>query len=464
VSIAQVITSVEGTCRPRGRVPDSPTRGGDRVNLLGAPFLVLMTATAVVVPVAAALCWNRWSGPVTWPGRIVSLALVMVVGAAYAGALVNRAFGFYSTVGDLLATSALTYRPPQSFQVAHANGPDEVVVQQADWLRAGQLAAEQGHGELVPVLMVGRRSGLSRHGLVYLPAAWFLDAGVSLPVVEMLHGYPGSPGNFRVQLGIETILDHEISARRMPPAVAVFPNTYERGRASECVDAVRGQADETYLAVDVPNDVQATFGTSPGRSLGLLGYSEGGFCAVNLGLHHPDRVSAAVSLAGYFTAGSDAGTKALYVGKRDALLINSPMWWVRHRSPTAPALLLVSGIDDAAALREDRALARTAHRYAPKLPVIAAVVPHGAHNFATFDRALPAALDFLGQHLPAPLAPLLRLPGDPGLFAPAPSSSSPRPRPRPSFSPAPSTVGTRRPRPSVSARSVAATPRPSATR
>src|SRR5438309_241125 len=167
--------------------------------------------------------------------------------------------------------------------------------------------------------------------VIGLPAAWFLDAGVSLPVVEMLHGYPGSPGNFRVQLGIETILDHEISARRMPPAVAVFPNTYERGRASECVDAVRGQADETYLAVDVPNDVQATFGTSTGRALGLLGYSEGGFCAVNLGLHHPDRVTAAASLAGYFTAGTDTGTKVLYVGQRDALLRNSPLWWVRHR-------------------------------------------------------------------------------------------------------------------------------------
>ena len=407
------------------------------MSLLGTPFLVLMTVVAIAVPAAVALLWSRWPARAAWPARIVGLLLVMVVGAAYAGTLVNRTFGFYSRVGDVLATSALTYRPPQSFQAAHQSGPDEVQVLEPDWVRAGQASAQQGKGEMLRVLLPGRRSGLARHGLVYLPATWFLDPGVSLPVIEMLHGYPGSPGNFRVQLGIEAILDHEIAVRRLPPAVVVFPNTYQQGRASECVDAVRGQRNETYLAVDVPDDVQATFGTSPGRALGLLGYSEGGFCAVNLGLHHPDRVAAAVSLAGYFTAGTDTGTKALYGGQRDALLRNSPQWWVRHRGPTAPALLLVSGGDDRASVAQDRALARTAYRYAPKLPVLAALLPHGAHNFPTFDRALPAALDFLGQHLPGPLAPLLRLPLDPKVLPPSGAK--------------------------VSARSASATPRPSAT-
>lgn len=413
------------------------------MSLLGLPFLLLVVAISTAVLTATALLWNRWPGRVAWPARLLALLLVMVVGAGAAAALVNYQFGFYNTLGDLLGTSALTYRPPQSFQTARGEGADSVVVQQADWFQAGSARAQNGRGLLVPVLMRGRRSGLARHGFVYLPPTWFLDPGVSLPVIEMLHGYPGSPGNFRVQLGIEGILDEEIAARRMPPAVAVFPNTYERGRASECVDAVRGQADETYLAVDVPNDVQATFGTSGGRSLGLIGYSEGGFCAVNLGLHHPDRVSAAVSLAGYFTAGTDRGTKGLYGGRHDALLRNSPLWWVRHRAPTAPALLLVSGAADRQAVRQDRALARTAFGYAPKLPVQAVLVTDGAHNFATFDRAMPAALDFLGLHLPGPLADLQTLPPDPGVQPPPAASPPPRPTPTGSASPR------RQPRPSA---------------
>jgi S-formylglutathione hydrolase FrmB len=417
------------------------------LSLLGAPFLVLMTVIAIVLPALVALLWNRWPRRGAWPARGVSLLLVMVIGAGYAAALVNRTYGFYSTLGDLLATSALTYRPPASFQPAHPGSRDAVEVQQADWLRAGQALAENGHGVLLPVLLAGRRSGLARHGLVYLPSTWFLDPGVSLPVVEMLHGYPGSPGNYRVQLGVKAILDREIAARRMPPAVVVFPNTYQQGRASECVDAVTGERDETYLAVDVPNDVQAAFGTLPGRALGLVGYSEGGFCAVNLGLHHPDRVAAAVSLSGYFTAGTEVGTKRLYGGKRDALLRNSPVWWVRHRAPTAPALLLVSGGDDQAAVAQDRALAWTALRYAPELPVTAALVPRGAHNFATFDRAMPAALDFLGRHLPGPLAPLLTLPVDPKVVArtvPSPVRSHASGSPSPSDVSGPSVVATPR--------------------
>lgn len=398
-------------------------RGTSRLSLLGTPFLIVVTAIALLVAAAVALLWNRWPRRLAWPARIVGLMLVMVVGAAQAGTLINRSFGFYSRVNDLLATSALTYRPPQSFASTPTNGPDAVRVLSANWRTQGQVRAQDGHGTLLSVLMVGRRSGLARHGFVYLPPTWFLDPGVNLPVIEMLHGYPGSPGNFVAQLGIQAILDQEIAARRLPPSVAVFPNTYQGGRASECVNAVKGERNETYLTVDVPNDVQATFGTLGGRSLGLLGYSEGGFCAVNLGLHHPDRVAAAVSLAGYFTAGTDAGTTRLYAGQRDALLRNSPLWWARHRSPTAPALLLISGSDDRTSVTQDRMFARASHRYTPKLPVVAALVPHGAHNFPTFDRALPAALDFLGEHLPGPLAPLRRLPLDRQVLTPAPAAS-----------------------------------------
>lgn len=409
------------------------------MSLLGTPFLVLMTALAVLMPTGVALLWNRWPARLAWPARCLGLLLVMAIGAGQAATLVNRSFGFYSTIDDLLATSALTYRPPQSFATTPRSGPDGVQILDRDWIHAGQDAARQGQGTMLTVLLVGRRSGLARHGFVYLPPTWFLDPGVNLPVIEMLHGFPGSPGNFRVQLGVQSILDAEIAARRMPPSVAVFPNTYQNGRASECVNAVAGEQDETYLAVDVPNDVQATFGTLGGRSLGLLGYSEGGFCAVNLGLHHPDRVAAAASLAGYFKAGSDTGTKALYVGERNALLQNSPVWWARHRSPTAPALLLVSGGDDRVSVAQDRALARTSHRYAPKLPVFAVLVPHGAHNFPTFDRALPASLDFLGEHLPGPLAPLLRLPLDRQVLASAPTFAPRQPILRHKSRPAPAT-------------------------
>lgn len=171
------------------------------------------------------------------------------------------------------------------------------------------------------------------------------QCGVRFDVVEMFHGTPSGPGNVTDELHIAQLLDTEIAAGRIPPVIAALPTTYEH-QSSECVDAVRGERDETFLAVDVPADVEARFPVVPGRSFAAFGYSTGGFCAVNLALHPPDRYAAAASLSGYFTAGTAPGTSRLHPGNRTALLRNSPLWWVSHRPATAPPLYLFASIGD----------------------------------------------------------------------------------------------------------------------
>ena len=386
------------------------------MSLLGLPFMLIVAGVALVVVAACALLWNRWARPLAWPMRLLSLALVMLSGAVLAGVVVNRSFSFYSTVDDLLASGARTYQPPGAEDPALAAG---VTVLTPNWKLAGRAAAAAGRGTVLQVRISGQRSRIQRAGLVYLPAAWFLDRARSLPVIEFLHGYPGRPGDLLGQIALPSVLDAEIAAVRIPPVVGIVPLLYQ-GRASECVDAVGGQRNETYLAVDVPAAVQHSFHTLPGRTLGLLGYSEGGFCAANLGLHHPDRVAAAVSLSGYFTAGTDPHTKDLYRGVRGARQRNSPLWWVQHRAPTAPAMLLFASAGDRDSVLQDRELARAAARDAPRLPLQVTLDPSGGHNFGTWQRAMPAALDFLGRLLPAPLAPPLRLPSDPQIRQTAP--------------------------------------------
>lgn len=378
------------------------------MSLLGLPFLLLVVAVAVVVAGGVALLWNRWPRPLAWPARVAGLALVMAVGAAVAGTVVNRSFAFYSTVDDLLAAPARTYQPPA---VGDASVPPDVQVLTPHWEAQGRRRAARGQGTLLDVRIPGARSGLDRDGLLYLPAAWF-SGGRSLPVVELLHGQPGGPSGYGKQLHIAHVLDEEIAAQRMPPVLAVVPRTYE-GRTSECVDGADGERDETYLAVDVPAAIERGFRGLPGRTLGMLGYSEGGFCAANLGLHHPDRVAAAVSLSGYFTAGTETHARALYRGVRGSLQRNSPLWWVQHRAPTAPALLLVASAGDPDSVAQDRSLRAAAGRYAPHLPLELALLPTGGHNFGTWSVALPAGLDFLGRHLPMPLARPVPLPPDP---------------------------------------------------
>ena len=378
------------------------------MNLLGLPFLLLLCTAGLALIVAVALMWSRWQRRWAFPGRAVSLLLVMLFGAVLGITLLNRSFGFYSSLDDLLAISAQSYQPPPSFGVAR--NQTRLVILTRNWRQQAGRQAKAGHGLVLTVTFGGPRSGITRSGLLYLPAAYSASpSNVALPVVELFYGYPGQPRNFTDKLSIARVLDTEIAARRMPPVIAAIPTIYRR-RASECVDAVRGERDETYLAVDVPADVEAAFRVLPGRAFAAAGFSGGGFCAVNLGLHHPDRFSAAASLSGYFTAGTDLGTGRLYRGSRGARQRNSPLWWVSHRRPTGPALFLMASAGDRSSRRGIVQLRAAARRHARTLPIVATLLPSGGHNYGTWGQALPAALDFLGHHLPMPLAPPIRLP------------------------------------------------------
>jgi len=381
------------------------------VSLLGLPFLIVLCGCSLGVLAGVWLAWNRWPRRLGVPGRAVSLVAVMVVGVVLAGALVNRSFGFYVSVSDLLGDPVRAYEPPSSFGVPA--GRARLTVLTPNWQRRAEVAAGNDQGTVLEVVLGGARSRITRRALLYVPAAYTAGrSDIALPVVELFHGYPGGPPNLTYQLHLASVLDQEIAALRMPPVLAVVPTTYQ-GHSSECVDAVNGEPDETYLAVDVPADVQSAFRVLPGRAFGAVGYSEGGFCALNLGLHHPDRFAAAASISGYATAGADPATLRLYRGSRVARNRNSPVWWVRHRAPTSPALFLFASGQDSFAVGQDQALTAAARRYAPKLPVTATLLPSGGHNFRTWAAALPAALDFLGRHLPMPLAPPNQLPPAP---------------------------------------------------
>jgi S-formylglutathione hydrolase FrmB len=265
----------------------------------------------------------------------------------------------------------------------------------------GHAAAKKGQGVVVDWTFAGPRSGIVRKGLVYLPAAYFNpNAGqLRFPVVELLHGYVGHPADW-VTNGMTGILDAEIRARRMPPVIAVMPQIFV-GNDSECVDAVRGQQNETYLAVDVPADTVHSFRAldTPG-SWTTLGYSTGAFCAVNLALHHPGRYGAAGSLSGYFHAIEDSHTGNLYHGNAAAKRENSPVWWVRHH-PVQTSLYLFAAAGDTFSAKETKDFAAQAPQGSD---VRLWIAPAGGHNWRVWSAVLPAALDWLGGRMRAPTA------------------------------------------------------------
>ncbi len=385
------------------------------MDLLGLPFLLLLCAIAAALLVAVLRTWSRWPQRFALPARTLSLLLVMAMGAVLAGDLLNRSEGFYSSFSDLLGTSPV-HEPPDSFSLGRSKAQLDILT--PDWEARGRRAAADGRGTIVAARFGGSRSGIVRTGLLYLPADYFSPLSrVRFAVVEVFHGTPGGPGNVADKLHIARLLDTEIGTARIPPVIAAIPTTYEH-QSSECVDAVRGERDETFLAVDVPADVEARFPVLPGRSFAALGYSTGGFCAVNLALHHPDRYAAAASLSGYFTAGTDPGTARLYRGSKTALQRNSPLWWVSHRAPTAPPLYLFASAGDHSrpnTARQQAALAAAIRSHAPRLLTDTVMLPSGGHTWSTWEVAIPPALDWMATFLPQPLAPPLTLPPAPPL-------------------------------------------------
>lgn len=256
------------------------------------------------------------------------------------------------------------------------------------------------HSMVVAVSITGRTTGYDLPGRLYLPAAYFRHsyALARFPVIEFLDGFPGGPQNWLGFMHVQRLLDAEIAAGRLPPVIGVFPTqNLNPLRDTECVDAVHGTRADTYLSTDVPAWVQSRLRVRTDRDgWALMGYSTGGYCAVNLALRHPQRFSTAVSLSGYFTPLTDRTTGDLYKGRTAVMLSNDPRWLVRHSKLPAMHLFFGASMGDTAAVK-------AVNEFIPKLPPSlerqVALLPDGGHNPEVWRILQPACYGWLGTHL-----------------------------------------------------------------
>src|SRR5262245_38996119 len=238
----------------------------------------------------------------------------------------------------------------------------------------------------------------------YLPAGYD-DAPLNteaLPVIEVLDGFPGTPLTWLRRMQLQQRLDTEIAAHRMPPAVVILPyQTPDLRHDTECVDASGGMAADTFLTRDVPAAVAQRFRVrTDAAAWGLIGYSTGGFCSVNLALRHPDRYAAAVSLSGYFSAVTDRTTGDLYHGDAFDRELNSPLWRLEHLPVPPMGIYLASARDDPNVYRQMRRFAAEAK---PPLQLTTATTPLGGHTIAAWLPMIAPALDWLGSWLAGPI-------------------------------------------------------------
>jgi enterochelin esterase-like enzyme len=341
-----------------------------------------MTAMVVVTTALglATLLW--WRRSRRRAALISGLATALLLQATVANA-VNAHYEYLPRIADVLSVPTW---PTASARIITAVGRD------SGHRTAGPEASHLlrfRRGVVVHVRLAGTRSGFGAHdALVYLPPQYFTQPGRRFSVLYLIHGSPGAPVDwFRGARAADVGL---AAARAGHPLLLVAPRASRHwSDDSECVDRLRERT-RTYLAVDVPNDVDRLFRTVPDRAhRGIAGNSAGGFCALNLGLRYRKTFSVILDLSGFDRPTFAHGMAALYEtrnGLAKRVAADSPSMYVASMSAEPQShVWLDYG-------RADATPGRDARRMAALLEAAGQDVVlrqrHGGHTYGVWRPAL----------------------------------------------------------------------------
>ena len=244
-----------------------------KIPLLGWGPIITIAAIAVSCLIIAILLWRNHK---VWRWVFVFLFLVFGVGTVATSS--TRSFAYYDNAADLLGI------PTYPTVDGNVSGPD---VQQ------------QPNGAVTQITVPDTASHFgSFDAQVWLPPQYFSDSAAALP---------GRLSPAREPRPTDRLADLRPAARRpssaWPRPVSRSSSSCPRtsrttspATASASTAQSQGNA-ETYLTKDVIAAIDTKFRTitnAKGRAIG--GLSMGGYCALNLGLKHPDLYSVVTRL------------------------------------------------------------------------------------------------------------------------------------------------------------------------
>lgn len=215
----------------------------------------------------------------------------------------------------------------------------------------------------------------------------------SLPVVYMLHGWPGSPASMIT--GIVKPLAAAF-AKGTKPFIAVFPDGNAKTHPdSEWADSYDKKAMiETWITTKVIPAVESDRIRS-NRERAIIGFSMGGYGAAIIGLHHPELFTQVATMAGYFII--DDLTGAFETKSKEA--VQTPSTYLKRANRFS--WFLAEGRDDYTAPIRGQAL-----KWAAKLKTVKAKYvlqsPTGGHSFTFVAGEIPYIAQWLVWPTPTP--------------------------------------------------------------
>jgi enterochelin esterase-like enzyme len=244
--------------------------------------------------------------------------------------------------------------------------------------------------------------GRSQQVIVFLPPGYATHPHRRYPVFYLLHGSPGLPNALLLTVKAGVVEDELVAKHEIRPMILVMPfGSTGSFTDKEWANGVRPhEAWETFLARDVVRAVDTRYRTiRRARGRALAGLSEGGYGALNIGIHHPREFGVLESWSGYERADP---VRAVFGTSGASLARNTPLLTLGHAVRTLKRkhvfFWFYSGLGDRlrpqnAAFAAELARLRVPHRY---------YVVRGGHNWALWRGNAARAYLAASRRLVAP--------------------------------------------------------------
>ena len=254
-------------------------------------------------------------------------------------------------------------------------------------------------GTTQKIAVVSPALGRTQTAYVYLPPGYAAHPHRRYPVVYLMHGFPGRPLAFLLTVRMGVLEDALAARHRITPPILVMPyGSTGTFTDKEWANGIRRHEGwETFVARDLVRAVDSRYRTiATGRGRALAGLSEGGYGALNIGLHHPGEFHVLESWSGYARADN---LQAIFGGRAALLAHNTPLVTIARAAPALRRahtyVWLYSGTDDPLhvqnqAFANELAHLHVAHRFF--------LVP-GGHNWAVWRTHAQQALVAASQRL-----------------------------------------------------------------
>lgn len=369
---------------------------------LDTSTLVLSILLAIGAVVGCLLLWSRIPGPnaVKAVGRIGMISTCQITAILMLFLLVNIRGSFYATWNDLAFDLGIGANPnagaQNGIQPGENNGSGGTRGQKGTDPQINANFRFQSDTKTYKAVITGPASGISGEVDVWLPPGYDpKNAVTKYPVLELFPGTPGTPiAWFSAHSGIRVgkQAGDLMSSDKIKAFIIVAVNiNIVRGTPNECTD-VPGQAKvATWLTKDVRQLMTEHFHVrTEAKSWGMMGYSEGAYCAVKLGLQFPQMYHTAVGIAGSYRPDLSRVT-----GDTKVVKATSPYRLVKER-PSINLLFATSAQDRVSPPSASASLIKEAK---PPTMTNRYVLSHGGHLTSIWGTMMPKILPQLATWL-----------------------------------------------------------------